>query len=190
MRTRATVVIVPGLRGPSPQHWQTELAAKLDRCVSVPLLPQAVLSCQQRVDNIQRTVETVAGPIIFVAHSAGCLMVAHWAQRYHRPIKGALLAAPPDLNGQWPDHYPAPSLLRAEGWAPLPLTPLPFPSIVAASDDDYLASLQASQQLAGSWASRLLRLGRVGHLNPASGYGSWPLAEQLIAELDGVDENP
>ena len=37
--------------------------------------------------------------------------------------------------------------------------------------------------MAKGWGSRLADLGQVGHLNPASGYGEWPLAEQFVAEL-------
>jgi predicted alpha/beta hydrolase family esterase len=29
----------------------------------------------------------------------------------------------------------------------------------------------------------LLDLGEVGHLNPAAGYGYWPLAEELVQDL-------
>jgi uncharacterized protein len=38
--------------------------------------------------------------------------------------------------------------------------------------------------LARDWGSRLVDLGEVGHLNPASGFGEWPMAESLIAELE------
>jgi predicted alpha/beta hydrolase family esterase len=37
--------------------------------------------------------------------------------------------------------------------------------------------------LAHAWGSRLVDLGNVGHLNPASGYGPWPRAEAFIREL-------
>jgi predicted alpha/beta hydrolase family esterase len=37
--------------------------------------------------------------------------------------------------------------------------------------------------LARAWGSRLVDVGAVGHLNPAAGYGEWPLAMQFIAEL-------
>ena len=39
-------------------------------------------------------------------------------------------------------------------------------------------------ELARGWGSRLVDLGEVGHLNPASGFGDWPMAETLIAELE------
>jgi predicted alpha/beta hydrolase family esterase len=37
--------------------------------------------------------------------------------------------------------------------------------------------------LARAWGSRLVDLGNVGHLNPASGFGEWPRALPLIDEL-------
>jgi predicted alpha/beta hydrolase family esterase len=40
--------------------------------------------------------------------------------------------------------------------------------------------------MAREWRSRLVDLGEVGHLNPASGFGEWPMAEKLIAELHDV----
>ena len=38
--------------------------------------------------------------------------------------------------------------------------------------------------MADEWGSNLMELGEVGHLNPASGYGEWPQAHELIQMLD------
>ncbi|WP_397447975.1 RBBP9/YdeN family alpha/beta hydrolase [Pseudomonas sp. NA-150] len=184
LQTAATVLIVPGLREHVTEHWQTLLEARLNKVRSVPPLETDKLDCAARVRAIQQQLEQIEGPVILVAHSAGVLMVAHWAARHSRPIKGALLAAPPDLNADWPQGYPHPDTLRANGWDPLPTGALPFRSIVAASTNDYLASLDASTRLAEGWGSELLNLGEVGHLNPAAGYGPWQQAEALILELD------
>ena len=123
-------------------------------------------------------------PVILVAHSAGVLMVAHWAALHSRPIKGALLAAPPDLEATWPQGYPTSESLRAHGWDPLPQGTLPFPSLVAGSTNDHLASLDAVTRMAQGWGAELRNFGAVGHLNPAAGFGHWPEAEALILELD------
>lgn len=180
----STVLIVPGLRDHVAEHWQTLLEAKLPRVRSVPPLEENKLSCAARIDAIEAELDNIDGPVILVAHSAGVLMVAHWAATYSRPIKGALLAAPPDLEATWPANYPTPDSLRANGWAPLPRKPLPFPSILAASTNDYLASIEAATAMAQDWNSELVNLGDVGHLNPASGYGEWPQAEEFIRQLD------
>lgn len=182
--TETTVLIVPGLRDHVADHWQTLLAARLPRARSVAPLETDKLSLDARVEAIQRELEQIEGPVILVAHSAGVLMVAHWATRYQRPIKGALLVAAPDLDANWPDHYPQPETLRGHGWSPLPRAPLPFPSILAASTNDYLADFDAAAAMARDWNAQLVNLGDVGHLNPAAGYGDWPQADAFIRQLD------
>ncbi|WP_277994491.1 RBBP9/YdeN family alpha/beta hydrolase [Aeromonas encheleia] len=107
LHTRATVLIVPGLRDHVSDHWQTLLAARLAKVHTVPPLTSDKLSCQARVDAIEQALATIEGPVILVAHSAGVLMTAHWAARHHGAIKGALLVTPPDLDASWPAHYPS-----------------------------------------------------------------------------------
>ena len=38
-------------------------------------------------------------------------------------------------------------------------------------------------QMGRAWGSRVVRIGNVGHLNPASGFGRWPRAHEFIREL-------
>lgn len=182
--TTPTILIVPGLREHVPNHWQTLLAAKLPNVRSVAQLEHDKLSCTARVDAIDRTLASIAGPVIIVAHSAGAMMVAHWATlRATREIQGALLAAPADLETPMPAGYPTTDALNNHGWLPIPRATLPFPSIVAASSNDPLTRLERARDLAEAWGSRFVELGAVGHLNPASGYGEWPQAEEFIREL-------
>ena len=186
--TKPTVLIVPGLRDHVPEHWQTLLAARLPRVVSVAPLEQDKLSCAARVEAIDRALAAIDGPVIIVAHSAGAMMVAHWAaQGATREILGALLAAPADLETPIPAGYPTTQTLGAQGWLPIPRGQLPFPSIVAASSNDPLTRLDRARELAQAWGSRFVELGEVGHLNPASGYGEWPRAEAFIRELAQAD---
>ncbi|CAD5107436.1 RBBP9/YdeN family alpha/beta hydrolase [Zestomonas carbonaria] len=184
MKDNATILIVPGLRDHVPEHWQTLLAARLPKVRSVPPLTENKLSLDARVEAIQHELESIEGPVILVAHSAGVLMVVHWAARHQRPIRGALLATPPDLEATWPANYPTPETLREHGWSPLPGQRLPFPSLLAASRNDHLASPEAARHMAAQWGSTLVDLGAVGHLNPASGFGDWPQADALIRVLD------
>lgn len=186
-QTSATILIVPGLRDHVAEHWQTLLEAKLSRTrqvVSVPPLEQDKLSCAARVNAIERTLAGIQGPVIIVAHSGGVIMLAHWAQQHQHAIQGALLAAPPDFETPLPAGYPTLETLQTNGWLPVPSAPLPFPSIVAASTNDPLASYARVEQLAQQWGSTLVNVGAVGHLNPASGYGEWPRAEDFIRQID------
>ncbi|MCX4807629.1 alpha/beta hydrolase [Streptomyces sp. NBC_01214] len=57
-------------------------------------------------------------------------------------------------------------------------------TIVAASSNDPLGTVERVAELARNWGGRLVELGAVGHLNPASGHGPWPRAEELLRELE------
>jgi len=180
----ATVVLVPGLRGHVEDHWQTRLAATLPGARMVTPLGRTDAGLQSRVTLLDQVVEDVDGPVILVAHSAGVLVTLHWAARYNPTrVAGALLATPPVLAAELPPEYPSIDQLRAHGWLPIPRLPLPFPSIVAASSDDPLGNPVRLSSLAASWGSRVHELGPVGHLNPASGFGDWPEAIELIDQL-------
>ena len=182
----ATVVLVPGLRGHVEDHWQTRLAATLPGARTVLPLGRTDAGLQARVTLLDQVVEQVAGPVILVAHSAGVLVTAHWAAEYSPTrVVGALLATPPALTAELPPEYPSIAELRAHGWLPIPRQPLPFPSIVAASSDDPLGNPVRLSSLAASWGSTVHDLGPVGHLNPASGFGDWPEAVELIDRLRG-----
>jgi uncharacterized protein len=180
-----TIVIVPGLRDHVPDHWQTLLADQLPGSVTVPRMTTDKLSCAAWVERIDQTLAPISGPVILVAHSGGVMMVVHWAQRHRRPIHGALLATPADLEAALPVGYPTLATLQHGGWLPAPRTRLPFPSVVAASTNDPLASYERVVQYAADWGSRLVNVGAVGHLNPAAGFGEWPQAQNLIRELAG-----
>jgi predicted alpha/beta hydrolase family esterase len=181
--TAPAVLIVPGLRDHVDEHWQTLLAARLPCARTVPPMGRDNLDRAARVQAIERTARGIEGPVIVVAHSGGVITVAHWATRTRCHVVGALLATPPDFDRPMPPGFPTTHALQAGGWLPVPRDPLPFPSIVAASRNDPLAAYDRVISLASSWGSRLVDLGEVGHLNPASGFGEWPRALLLIEEL-------
>jgi predicted alpha/beta hydrolase family esterase len=178
-----TVVFVPGLRDHVADHWQTLLAAELDRSRTVAPLEHDRLSLPARVAALNRVLTEVTGPVVLVAHSAGVMITVHWARQHGRAIAGALLATPPDLATPLPDGYPTPDELDRNGWFPIPADPLPFPSIVAASTNDPLAGYDRVAAMARDWGSRLVDIGPAGHLNPASGHGPWPQAHHLLTLL-------
>jgi hypothetical protein len=178
-----TVLLVPGLRDHMPDHWQTLLERQLPKVETVPRMDQGKLSCAAWVAMLQVSLAEIRGPVVLVAHSAGCMIVVHWAQQHRRAIKGALFATPPDFESPMPAGYPSQSVLRENGWLPTPRAPLPFPSIVAASTNDPLGRFERVSSLAQAWGSRFVDLGDVGHLNPVSGFGPWPEANDFIREL-------
>ena len=187
--SRTTVLIVPGLRDHVEDHWQTLFAARMPGARTVPPGGRENLDISPRTEAIEREAQAIAGPLILVAHSGGVIAVLHWLRSTRRQVAGALLAVPPDFERPLPSGYPTLAALSRGGWLPIPRERLRFPSIVAASSNDPLGPLDRVAALADCWGSRLVNLGEVGHLNPASGFGEWPdapcLVEQLIlARLD------
>jgi predicted alpha/beta hydrolase family esterase len=181
--TSPTILMVPGLRDHVADHWQTLLEARLPKARSVPPLERDKLCRHARVAALDQALADIDGPVILVAHSAGVMITVHWAQMHQRPIHGAVLATPADLETPMPTGYPSMDALREHGWLPIPRKRLPFPAIVASSNNDPLCSAPRAATLAHDWGSLLFELGNVGHLNPAAGYGPWPAAEALIDSL-------
>ncbi|WP_342133308.1 RBBP9/YdeN family alpha/beta hydrolase [Hydrogenophaga sp. OTU3427] len=183
--SETTVLIVPGLRDHAPRHWQTLLAERLPQARSLPPMGRDNLGLEPRIQGLDAAVAAINGPVLLVAHSGGCVLVAHWAQRTTLAgrVVGALLAAPPTFDRPLPAGYPSLEGLDAAGWLPVPRQRLPFKTLVAASRNDALGEYQAVCDLARCWGSELEDLGEVGHLNPASGFGLWPQAQTLIARL-------
>jgi len=180
------VVIVPGLRGHVPEHWQTHLAESLPDARVVRSFDRDKRDLDGRVEDLDQVIREAGGLVTIVAHSAGVLTTLHWVSRLWAArhdtalVRGALLATPPDLANPLPEEYPSLDALRAHGWLPVPRGALPFPSIVAASTNDALGDFERVRDLARGWGSRFVDVGPVGHLNPAAGFGPWPLAEVLL----------
>lgn len=188
-----SVLIVPGLRNHVADHWQTHLEHTLRgagrRVVCVPPMGRLDLDCSARINAIERTALALDTPFVMVAHSGGCIMVAHWAMQSRAVdrVAAALLATPPDFEQPMPDGYPTLAELNAAGWLPVPRQRLPFSSVVLASQNDPLTTYDRVAALSLDWGCELVNLGSVGHLNPASGFGPWPEALSFINRLTAAN---
>jgi len=172
----APVLIVPGWGDSGPQHWQTcweqanpGFRRVLQRDWHYPIRVEWV-------ETLEREIRGAGGPVVLVAHSLGCIAVAHCARARASSIQAALLVAPPDV--EHPDFPPV-----IEGFAPIPRERLPFSSVVVASRDDPYGDFERSRGLAEAWGSRFVDAGASGHINADAGFGPWPLGETLLAEL-------
>lgn len=170
MRTAdCDIVIVPGYGNSGPEHWQTRWERKLSTARRVE---QDDWDRPQRDAWVARLVEAVARcrrPAVLVAHSLGIMTVAHAAPSLPPGIvRGAFLVAPADVE--------RPGLPEAidRAFAPIPLEPLPFPSLLVASRADPYCAYARAEDFAFAWGSALLDAGEAGHINTASGYGPWP----------------
>jgi predicted alpha/beta hydrolase family esterase len=130
------------------------------------------------IARLEEVVLSTSEPAMLVAHSLGCILVAAWAshtRNAHR-VKGALLVAPGDVERE---------ALRTSlhSWSPIPMQVLPFSSTLVLSHDDPYCSFERANAMAAAWGSKVVDLGRAGHINADSGLGEWPLGQALLQEL-------
>lgn len=170
-----TYLIIPGYGGSGPAHWQSLWQAN-SRFQRVQQRDWLRPRCSEWVAQLEQAVAQSGADTVLVAHSLGCPLVAHWAQQTQLRVRAALLVAPPDLDG------PA-AELDLQGFTPLPLTPLPFPSLLVASEDDPYASVAFTRALAERWGSRWQSIGADGHINGDSGLGEWYEGQGLLDSL-------
>jgi predicted alpha/beta hydrolase family esterase len=169
-------LIMPGIGNSDHVHWQTLWEFANPEFFRVQQRNWNRPVCDEWVDRLEQTVaETRENPVL-VAHSLGCLCVAHWAACTSLKIKGALLVAPPN-----PEEAYFPS--EATGFSPVPLGSFGFPSIVVASSNDPYGSLEFARSCAARWGSRFVNIGAAGHINSESGLGEWAEGFGLYQEL-------
>lgn len=173
------VLVLPGWQNSGPGHWQSRWEA---------------LYGYQRVEqhdwqrpksgdwNIQLEEAILAipetKPIVLVAHSLGCQLVARWAshsQNSHR-VQAALLVAPPDVETEQNRHL-------LPSWQPIASQRLPFASLVLASNNDPFCSLARAHSMAEHWGAQFEDLGALGHINSDSGLGDWAAGHQVLQRL-------
>jgi predicted alpha/beta hydrolase family esterase len=173
----APVLIIPGLGGSGPDHWQSRWQARLPDARRVE---QADWDKPDRADWIAQLDAAVAQskrPPVLVAHSLSCALVACWAAQHKRPVHGALLVAPADVDSDV--HTPP----EAHVFRPMPMGRLPFPAIVAASRDDPYVAFGRAIAISEAWGAELIDIGNAGHINTSAGYGEWPEGERLLQRL-------
>jgi uncharacterized protein len=172
-----TLILVPGLGDSGPGHWQSlwehKYGAVRVRQDDVDAPDAAAWSAR-----LHETIEATPGELVLVGHSAGVPTIVTWAARYwspeaggHQRVRGALLVAPPD-----------PERPELGAFAPLPLSPLPLPALVVASQNDPYGSFERAGAMAEAWDAPLISAGDAGHINVESGHGEWPDGEVLLSE--------
>jgi predicted alpha/beta hydrolase family esterase len=170
MRTSdCDILIIPGYENSGPDHWQTRWERQLS---SARRVEQASWDKPKREHWVGRIVSEVGRakrPVVLVAHSLGVVAAAH-AAALLKPgmVRGGFFVGLPDVER--PDFIPDVAL----DFAPIPLDPLPFPSVLVASRTDPHCSYERAEDIAFAWGSAIVDAGDSGHLNDASGHGPWP----------------
>jgi predicted alpha/beta hydrolase family esterase len=179
MKHMTIKLLIPGLWNSKPEHWQSYWE-KLPRFQRVNQRDWDTPRCEEWIAELDRVVVSLHFDVILVAHSLGCVTVAHWSRTYPdhaKRIKGALLVAPSDVE--------APSFpIGSTGFLPMPLERLPFHSTVVCSSNDEWVREERAELFAKSWGSDLSVIDKAGHIGDASGLGMWPDGMKFVVQLE------
>lgn len=162
------IILVPGLGGSGPDHWQSRWQARLSTARLVEQEEWERPDRERWIETVVEAVNASTRPAIILAHSLGALVTVLAAPAFRADVvRGAFLVAPPDVERPGTD-----ALLHA--FSPVPREPLPFPSLVVASRNDPFCAYERAEDFAYAWGSVVVDAGDAGHLNTDSGHGPWP----------------
>jgi predicted alpha/beta hydrolase family esterase len=176
--TQIKFINVPGLNNSDDWHWQTLWEEQSpSNFVRVSQEDWDNPEKDKWVRSLKNTIENIKEPIVLVAHSLGCMTVAHYAQEFksNAHILGALLVAPPDV-----EEF---TNAKLNSFAPVPTTKLAFRSVVVGSTNDNYCTIDKAQKMADYWGSKFINIGTKGHINSDSDLGAWTQGKSLLRAL-------
>ncbi len=173
----APVLIIPGLGGSGPEHWQSLWQARLpdarrveqadwdkpDRAGWIARLDAAVAQSKAAADPGRAQPLLRAGRLLGGgARAAGA---------------GALLVAPADVEFRYPHAAGSARLPPAADEAPA------LPHHRRRQPRRSLCRVRRAIDMAKAWGAELVDIGEAGHINTSAGYGEWPEGERLLQRL-------
>ncbi|MEO8772336.1 MAG: alpha/beta hydrolase [Ferruginibacter sp.] len=159
--------LIPGLGNSGPDHWQTWFEGTGNNFQRINQTKWDTPTCSDWIEKVDESISGLdLSKVVLIGHSLGCSTIAHWAKKYKRKIKGAMLVAPSDVEAP---QYAFP----VKGFAPIPDDKIDFKTIIVASSDDQWVSLERATFFAANWGSELTNIGNAGHINAASGHKKW-----------------
>jgi uncharacterized protein len=183
------VLIIPGLGGSGPDHWQTRWEDERLDCERVDQRNWDKPDPLDWLYTIDTAITKADCATVIVAHSLGCLAVSAWAALStidpEKPV-AAMLVAPCDPCQLGVN----PSIAR---FRQVSQQRLPIQSVLIASANDPYATLGRSGSFATIWGSQLIEAGELGHINAQSNLGAWrwgqDILDTLIAKLTKPHSN-
>ena len=175
----AAFLIVHGLGGSGPEHWQTWLAGRLAEHgleVAYPTLPDPDSPRPDAwLDALRAELERLpAKDTTVLCHSLGSLLWLHHAARGSgRQVARALLVSPPQPDDDEPE---------SAGFRPVPLdragvAAAARETLLVCSTDDPWCPPDVSRRIGAEAGVPIRWIQQAGHVNADSGYGPWPAVE-------------
>lgn len=171
-------LMLAGLGGSGEQHWQTLWCRMNPEIIMVRQKEWHSPKCSDWIDGLLEAIEENKNkPIVLIGHSlAATLILFAAAQTELNPVAGAFLTAPADSERKlFPPHV--------SGFEAIPRQPLPFPSMVVASENDEWCSIEKAKKMASWTQSKFVNIGKKGHITSADGVGLWENGHQLLEDF-------
>ena len=175
-------LILHGLEGSGPDHWQTWLAGRLrerGERVSYPHLPDPFdPHPADWLRALDEELSLLDGPVV-LCHSLACLL---WLRAVARPTSErlasrVLLVAPPYRE----DLEPVARFLD-HGARSRDVTRAAADTLIVCSDDDPYCPPGAVETYSEPLGIAAHVIGEAGHINTDAGYGEWPWVEAWALE--------
>jgi hypothetical protein len=179
-------LILHGLGGSGPEHWQSWLAEQLHRSgerVAYPDLPAPDdPEPEPWLAALEAELERAATEPIVICHSLACLLWLRAAAGAERRLaERVLLVAPP-----WREDLAPVARFLVHGADASAVAAAAGETLIVCSDADPYCPPGALATFARPLRIPAAVVAGGGHLNPETGYGPWPQAEAWAREGAGA----
>ncbi|MFZ1775527.1 MAG: alpha/beta hydrolase [Rhizobiaceae bacterium] len=174
-------LMVPGRGNSGPDHWMSHWCRTFQN--SSRLLQKEWERPQPAdwIGSLDAAVSAAPRRLVLLGHSLAVATIVQWAKEASpaqtAKIAAAFLVAPTDVGNADPSF----ELVRP--FAPMPLSKLPFPTLVAASRTDPRVAFEKAQEFAAAWGAELADTGDLGHMGNDAKLGLWPDGLVLLGRL-------
>lgn len=174
----ADILLIPDLGNTGPGHWQRRWEQKMRTSQWVEQNNWKAPLRDTWVDTVEQAVLHATRPVVLVGHSLGVITIVHAAQKLtDTKVCGAFLVTPLDID----ENREVPR--KALPFANVPTAPLPFPSILVASDNDPYCTTERAGDMANAWGSEFHAAQESGRFDLESGHGPWPDGMMMFMRL-------
>ena len=165
--TAPRIIIVPGWRNSSPEHWQSLWAQTLPNVERVEQNDWLTPKREDWVRTLEALILSRPEPVIVVAHSLGCITTTHLGAEAAARIRSALLVAPADPERR----------AHLADFAPVPYQLLPYRSVLVASSNDPYCPIPSQVPTRAPGAANLCvcKMRGTSMWNRAMAHGRWAL---------------
>ena len=172
---------LPGRGNSGPDHWISHWCQAFPNSSRVLQAEWDKPEPRDWIARVDTAVTSAPRKVVLLAHSLAVATTVKWAVEASREqlekVAGALLVAPTHVAD------PDPSFDLVRPFAPMPLKPLPFPTLVVASRSDPRVTFDKATEFAAAWGAELADAGELGHMGNEARLGIWPNGLLLLGRL-------